>query len=385
MAPLSGLLVVSLEQAVAAPTASRDAHAAHDHSVDNPESPTVWTCSMHPQIQLSEPGSCPICGMDLIPVAASGGDTLAANEVQLTERARALARVRTARVERLQEAGVGARLLGRVEPDERRLSTVTTWIGGRIDRLHLRVTGERVRRGQTIATLYSPEVYSAHQDLLAAKRQLTRLAQASPETRSAAEAALESTRERLRLLGIPDSALASMEGAARPQRQVSIRSPFAGTVMARSATEGMYVQAGAALYQVADLSRVWVQLEAYERDLAGLALGQHVTLTFEAVPAREFEGTIAFIEPMVDARRRIARVRVELDNPAGVLRPGMFAQARIDALGAEDGEAPLVIPASAALFTGRRSVVYVESAHDEGTNARYAATVVRLGAPQGDR
>ncbi len=343
----------------------------------------VWTCAMHPSVRLDAPGACPICGMDLIPLDAGASGTPGggadSDRVVLGERARALARVRTTAVQR-QTAAADVRLLGRVEPAESTRRNVTTWVGGRIDRLRVNTTGERVRRGEVIATLYSPEVYSAHQDLLTAQAQVERLAGAPAAARDAARAALDAARERLRLLGVPDDELAQMATADQPTRALAIRSPFAGTVIERVATEGAYVQTGATLYRVADLGTLWVQLEAYESDLPRLAVGQAVALTVEALPGETFEGRVAFIEPTVDARKRTARVRVEVGNADGRLRPGLFAEATVAAVA--DGTAPLVVPATAPLFTGRRSVVYVETDTADGT--AYAPRTVRLGPRLGE-
>src|SRR5690606_751265 len=151
----------------------------------------------------SGPGQCPICGMDLIPLGSGESDETDPRRVTLSERAKALAKVRTTEVRRMQDPSTELRLLGRVEADESAARTVTAWVGGRIDRLHVNVTGERVRSGQTIATLYSPEVYAAHQDLIASKRQVERMQGASETARSAAQAAYEAARDRLRLLGVP--------------------------------------------------------------------------------------------------------------------------------------------------------------------------------------
>lgn len=339
----------------------------------------VWTCSMHPQIRQGEPGQCPLCGMDLIPANSAG--TEATGQVTLSERARTLAKVRTTVVRRKTDAASEIRLLGRIEPAESTRRNVTTWIGGRIDRLHVNTTGEQVRRGQTIATLYSPEVYAAHQDLITAKGQVARLGQASPAAKQAAEAALAAARERLRLLGVPERELEAMAQADTPARTVAIRSPFAGTVIERVATEGAYVDTGATLYRVADLGTLWVQLDAYETDLPRLAVGQTVTLTIDALPGEEFAGTVDFIDPTVDPQRRTARVRVVVDNSSGRLRPGMFADATVAV--ASDDQAPLVIPASAPLFTGRRSVVYVEVEGPRGP--AYEPRTVRLGPVLGDQ
>jgi Cu(I)/Ag(I) efflux system membrane fusion protein len=351
-----------------------DPHAEHG------DEDTVWTCSMHPQIRQSEPGSCPICGMDLIP---AGGSESAASEdaVVLSERARRLAGLRTEPVRRQGTAAAEVRLLGRVEVDESTQRAVTTWIGGRIDRLAVNTTGERVRAGQVIATLYSPEVYAAHQDLLIARSQVERLGDGTPTAASAARAALEAAEDRLRLLGVPDDELTRMATADAPYRAIPIRTPFAGTVIERVATEGAYVETGTALYRLADLSKLWIELDAYESDLARLQVGQDVRLVFEALPGQTFEGRVSFVDPTLDPQRRTAAVRVEVANPGGRLRPGMFAEATVFT-GEGAGESPLVVPASAPLFTGKRSVVYVESRGDESLS--YSPRTVRLGPRLGE-
>ncbi|MGH1347622.1 MAG: efflux RND transporter periplasmic adaptor subunit [Nannocystales bacterium] len=355
---------------------SKDETHAHGEASDVA---TTWTCSMHPQIQLAEPGQCPICGMTLIPVSNDAGDdlALAADRIVLSERARVLSKLTTAKVRRQAHATADLRLLGRIEPNEASLKTVTSWIGGRIDKLRVRETGKRVRKGQVIATLYSPEVFAAHQDLLVAKRQVDRMRDSPETSRWAADAALDAARERLALLGVPDAEVTRMEGQKKPTRAVAIRSPFSGTVIERIATEGVYITTGASLYRIANLNTLWVQLDAYESDLARLSLQQTVQVSVEAVPDEVFEGTVTFIDPILDAKRRTARVRVQLDNRDGRLRPGMFAEATVATKHPEGSPTPLVVPSTAPLFTGRRAVVYVEVE----TEARlvYEARIVRLG------
>ena len=348
-----------------------------------PPAATEWTCSMHPQVRAPEAGACPICGMDLIPATTEeSGDHEHADRISLTESARVRARIRTAPVKRLHTGRIERRLLGRVDYDETRLRTVTSWIGGRIDRLRVRTTGQRVKRGQVVAALYSPEVFSAHQDLLVAREQITRLQGATEMARVGAEATLQAARDRLRLLGVPASELATMEKASRPSEQVRIRSPFAGTVIERLATEGNYVKTGTGLYQIADLSRLWVQLDAYESDLPLLELGQEVSLEVQALPAQTFEGRVTFVAPVLDQRTRTTRVRIEVDNAAGRLRPGMFAEAVVRSDPDQTRDGSLVIPHTAPLFTGRRSLVYVEV--PDANRPTYEPRVVRLGPRLGD-
>lgn len=383
---LAAIAIVALafglgRASVTEPEAAPDS-AAHPH--DEVEE---WTCSMHPEIRRSESGACPICGMNLIPVTLRGDDD-APTRVTLGERARTMARIRTSPVVPMGDAAGERHLIGRLIEDESTRRTVTAWIGGRIDRLHVRTTGEEIRRGQTIASLYSPEVYAAHQDLLEARRQVARLDHAGPSIRAAAEAALESTRQRLRLLGVPVAEVNRMQESDAPTQRVRIRSPFRGTVTARLAEEGSYVQTGAPLYRLADLGRLWLQLDAYEGDLAMLGVGQDVQFSVEALPGRSFTGTVSFIDPFVDPQRRTARVRVEVDNADGALRPGLFAEASVRLDEAEEpneGEATdaaIFIPASAPLFTGRRSLVYVEV--QDASDATYEIRPVRLGPRRGD-
>lgn len=367
--PLLQALALLLAFALGALLFRAPSEHAHDSAT---EVETTWTCSMHPSVRSPEPGLCPICGMELIPLRDDAEGEASTARVVLSERARALAKLRTTAVVRSGDAEGQLRLLGRVEADEGRLREVTSWVPGRIDRLLIRETGTTVRPGQAIATLYSPELYAAHQDLLAARAQVERLPDGAP-----ARAALEAARERLRLWGVPEADLATMEQATEPSRALTIRSPYGGTVLERVATEGAYVETGAVLYRLGDLRSLWVQLDAYERDLASLAVGQHVSLEIDG-RAGAIEGEVAFIEPRVDPARRTAKVRVEVEND-GQLLPGMYAEAVV-ATGA-GGEAPLVIPASAPLFTGSRSLVYVEVETEAGL--AYEPRTVRLGSRLG--
>ena len=381
---LVGLLLGALFALFALrPSSSSPPHSHLDHSAhESSDAPSQWTCSMHPQIRRNEPGQCPICGMDLIPV--NGGATSPTNGagvVKLSPRARKLAQLRTVEVVRKKDPNGELRLLGRIEPNEQTQKTVTAWIGGRIDRLFVKTTGEKVHAGQTVASLYSPEVFSAHQDLIVASTQLERMKDASETAKRAAEAALAAARQRLSLLGVPDDEISRMQKATKPTTSVSIRSPFSGTVLERFATEGSYVTTGARLYSLAQLDSLWLQLDAYESDLPLLSEGQKVDVEVEAFPGESFEGKVTFIEPTLDERLRTSKVRVVVNNEDGRLRPGMFAQAVVASDKGVEG-APLVIPASAPLFTGRRAIVYVEVPGEDGL--AYEARTVRLGPRLGD-
>lgn len=356
--------------------AAVDPEHAHDVAEDGAQH---WTCSMHPQIRMEHEGQCPICGMDLIPAQSPDLDkTPSPQTVTLGPRAAALAQIRTSPVERTQ-AQTEVRLLGRVDYDETRLRMVTPWTDGRIDKLRVRVTGTTVRKGQVVADLYSPELYAAMRDLIVAGKQSKKLSAGMHGSGALAVAALESAREKLRLLGVSEKELKAIESSGKAPKKVSIRSPFSGTVLERNVEEGDYVKSGTALYHIADLSKVWVQIDAYESDLPLLARGNKVLIEIDALPGETLSGEVAFIDPVVDKRTRTTRVRVEVPNPTGALRPGMFAEAVVNA-GARDQGSQLVLPRSAVLFTGRRSVVYVAVPEQPGA---YALREVRLGTRAG--
>lgn len=379
---LTALLVAAVAFGIGRMTSGGgEPEASHDHEASGKA--TVWTCSMHPQIQSPEPGDCPICGMDLIPLEEGGGDALTPDQIRLTENAKALASIQTQFVgpaDRAQHAEL--RLLGRLDHDETRMRTVTAWTSGRIDRLKVASTGATVSRNQPIATLYSPEIYAAQQDLIQARKLLERLEDGLPVARSSAEATRRAAQQRLRLLGVSDGEIRRMERAKTAWRHVQIRSPFAGTVLEKLVAEGQYVSAGTGIYRLVDLSSLWVQLDAYERDLPLLQVGQSVSLSFEAFAGEVFKGRVAFIDPVVGARTRTTRVRVEVANEDRRLRPGMFAEAVVDGSGAEADLPSLTIPASAPLFSGRRSLVYVEV--PGASEPTYEAREVRLGPRLGD-
>ena len=380
---ISSVLVPALTFALgvwlAAPKSS--AHGeGHEHG--QPGIAGLWTCSMHPQIKLPEPGNCPICGMALIPLARTEGDALGPAQVTLSARARSLARIRTSPVQRQGSASVELKLLGRFEANETRVSTITPWIGGRIDRLYVSVVGAKIGRGQAIAQVYSPEAYAAQQDLITAQRQVAALAGALPIARRAAESGADAARQRLSLLGIPEETITEMAKEKSPRQHVTIYAQHSGTVLEQLVHEGAYITPGTPLFRVADLNQLWVQMDAYENDLALVSVGQKVTLQVASFPGELFEGKIAFIDPIVDPQTRTAQVRVEVPNPKGRLSPGMFAEAVVHATEGIKREISLVVPRSAPLFTGKRSVVYLELPNKE--RPTYEARDVQLGPRTGE-
>jgi len=339
----------------------------HVHSADEAKA-EVWTCSMHPQIRMDKPGKCPICAMDLILLnsnAASQADPMA---IHLTKEAAQLANVQTSVVSR-QNPEKELRLYGKVQADERLLQNQVAHISGRVEKLLVNFTGEPVRKGQKLAAIYSPELVTAQQELLeAAKTQQTQ-----PEI-------YEAAKEKLHQWKLSDAQISSIENSHNIQSNIDIEATTSGIVTARRINMGDYVSAGTVLYEVSDLSRVWILFDAYESDLPFLKNGDQIDFTIQALPGTSFSGKIKFIDPVIDPVNRVAKVRVEIGNPGGKLKPEMFATGIVKSNLAEYKDM-LVIPASAVLWTGKRSVVYVKQ---DGDEAIFHLREIELGPKLGE-
>lgn len=339
-------------------TSEADAAASHSHSPAQTtaaaEAATVWTCSMHPQIRQDKPGKCPICGMDLIPLhahAGSGsGSTPHPDAIQLSEEAMALADVQTSPIRR-ENPVKHIRLYGKIVPDERSLQSQTAHVGGRIESLEVDFTGVTVRTGQTLAVLYSPELFTAQQELLEAIRMQQ-------------PALIAAAREKLALWKMTPRQIEAVEQTGKTSPLVEIKSNTGGIVLAKRVSAGDYVAQGAVLFDVADLSRVWAVFDAFEVDLPFLSQGDAVTFTLQALPGQKFKGRISFVDPLLNPSTRTARVRVDVPNPGLRLKPEMYATAEIEAP-LKHYRHEIVIPQTAVLWTGRRAIVYVKEADTE--------------------
>jgi Cu(I)/Ag(I) efflux system membrane fusion protein len=323
----------------------------HDHRAEAKTAET-WTCAMHPQIRMDKPGKCPICAMDLVQVNQGDHDSMDPAAIHLTREAAQLANVQTTRVSR-QNPHTEIRLYGKVSADERSVQSQVAFFPGRIEKLHVNFTGEAVRKGQPLATVYSPELVTAGQELIeTAKSKLSQ-----PEIYDAA-------REKLRQWKLTDSQIDALEHSTTVPPTMEITSTTSGIVTARKVNNGDYVSQGTVLYEIADLSSLWVLLDAYESDLPFLKKGDRLNFTVRAMPGETLSGTILFIDPVVDPVNRVARVRVEVNNSSGKLKPEMFVTGIATSDLAEYVNTP-VIPKSAVLWTGKRSVVYIRLPGDE--------------------
>ena len=317
----------------------------HDHSVEAAKE-TIWTCAMHPQIRMHEPGKCPICGMTLIPLI-QGGTTIDPDAIHMTKEAAQLANVLTSIVSK-QNPVKELRLYGKVQADERLLQSQVSYLPGRIEKLNVNFTGEVVRKGQILAVIYSPDLVTAQQELLE-----------TAATKESQPALYEASKDKLRQWKLTDNQIASIESSGKVKTEFEVFANTTGIVSARRVNTGDYVSPGSVLFDVADLSHVWIMFDAYESDLPYLSQGQKVTFTIQALPGVDYSGNITFIDPVLDPVARVARVRIEVGNQGGKLKPEMFATGIVNET-LNELKDKMVIPRSAVLWTGKRSVVYVK-------------------------
>jgi Cu(I)/Ag(I) efflux system membrane fusion protein len=312
---------------------------------------TTWTCAMHPQIRKHEPGKCPLCGMDLIPLV-NNSTPLDSGSVQLSKEAIQLANVLTSTVKR-QNPVKEIRLYGKVQADERLLQSQVAHFPGRIEKLLVNFNGEKIHSGQTLALIYSPELVTAQQELLEAAK----TKQTQPEIYNAA-------REKLLQWKITEDQINKIENSGDVKSLLEASSSTSGIVTAVRVRYGDHVAEGTVLYDIADLTRLWVMFDAYESDLGFLNQGDKLAFTVQAYPGKTFNGIITFIDPVIDAVTRVAKVRVEVNNEAGMLKPEMFATGILSA-NLSGYKNDIVIPRSAVLWTGKRSIVYVKQPGEE--------------------
>lgn len=395
-------------------------------------SSTLWTCSMHPQIQLPEAGLCPICNMDLIPLESDSGTDLGPRAIRISESAKALARIETTVVRRgFAEAEI--RMVGRIAYDETRIAYITARVPGRIDRLYADYTGVTVVEGDHLVSLYSPELLAAQEEMVQAGKSIEALSRSKSKVlRRTAEATLVATREKLRLLGLTDEQLDDIAAHGITSDHLTIYAPIGGVVVEKNVRQGEYVNTGTRIYTIVDLSKLWVLFEAYESDLPWLRYGQRLKFTSTSFPSEVLTATISFIDPVVNRQTRTVGVRAVMDNPDGKLKPDMFVtgivKSRMDNEGhvldlnlagkfigpmhpeivsdepgncsicgmplasaesfgyaeqiENDPNAPLLIPATAVLLTGKRAVIYVEVADSDGLI--YEGRTIELGPRAGD-
>jgi multidrug efflux pump subunit AcrA (membrane-fusion protein) len=295
---------------------------------ESTNSSQVYTCAMHPQIRQPSSGRCPICGMALVPAASGGGD-LDELAVMIDPAQRRLANIATAAVQRAPVSDT-IQTVGAIAIDESRMSTIATYIDGRLERLFADYTGVDVAKGDHLAVIYSPELHRAQVEYIETRKSLkTMTSSALAVVRNAQTKLVTNLRQKLVELGMTEDQLAELEKTSLAKSRLTIYSSIGGTVIEKLAVEGKYVKAGDPIYRIADLTTVWLMLELYPEDAARIRYGQRVESKMQTLPGQTLNGRVAFIDSSVNTRKRTVGVRVEFLNADGQLRPGDYASATI--------------------------------------------------------
>ncbi len=340
-----------------------------DHSAMDHAEGTIWTCSMHPQIQKDGPGNCPICGMELIPMKEDEDDGEAGQySVKLSNAAMKIAEVEMSTIQK-KAPYKEVYLPGKIMADERNIAELTARYPGRIEKLMVNFTGQKVRKGQELAKIYSPELVTAQRELFEAMK----FKETNPSYYKA-------SRNKLKLWDLTDAQIDQIEESGDVDFYFDILSPITGTVTMRHIALGDYVKEGSALLEVVDLSHVWVMFDAYETDIPWIKMRDKIKFSIKSIPGREFESTVTFIDPVLNPMSRVAKVRAELDNPKDLLKPEMLADGILKTMLPGSGD-QLVVPKSAVLWTGKKAVVYVMT---DDHNNMFRFTEIELGADAGD-
>ena len=323
-----------------------NSNESHEHVAG-----TIWTCSMHPQIKSNTSGDCPICGMELIPLSNDENDEISSNAVVLSASAMKLAEVETFLIEK-RVPFKEVVLSGTVKADERRISELTAHFPGRIEKLYVNFTGQKVQKGQVLATIFSPELVTAQKELLEA----IKYKDSNPQFHLAA-------RNKLKLWMFSKNQIDAIEQTGEVQFYSNILSPANGTVTKRNIAQGDHVMEGMSMFQIISLNHLWVEFDAYESDMPWIKLRADIDISLKSIPGKVFKSKVAFIDPLLDVNTRTTIIRAELDNNAEKLRPGMFAQASIKSM--LSNKEVILVPKSAVLWTGKNAVVYIKEDHGE--------------------
>jgi len=312
----------------------------------------MWTCSMHPQIMQPEAGDCPICGMELIP-ATSSAEGLLADQFKLTENAMALADIQTSIVGDGKAENSTIKLSGKIVENEETNAVQVSYFPGRIERLNVNFTGEKVRKGQLLATIYSPELYAAQQELITTLS----LKQSQP-------ALYKAVRNKLKLWKLSENQINQIETSGKVKENFPVYATVSGTVSEKLVEQGEYIKKGQPLLKIANLNTVWANFDVYENQIDLFKKGQAISITTNANTNAAIKAKVDFIDPVLDTRTRTMKLRVVLNNKDDVFKPGLFVEGKIKGV-TSSNEQILTIPSSAVLWTGERSIVYIKTNPDQ--------------------
>ncbi len=338
-------------------------HAPSDSTVTTTtnEKAEEWICSMHPQIRQAEPGLCPICEMDLIPAGSNeSNDPLV---LQMTEEAVKLSNIQTTIIGSSDRSGTqnnSLKLSGKIQADEREASSLVAHVPGRIEKLFVSFTGEFVKEGQELATIYSPELITAQRELIEALK----LYDINPKL-------LEAARNKLRYWKIGNRTIEKIEQQQTIQETFTIYAEKSGIVSKRRVAVGDYLKQGEPLFDLINMNKLWVIFDAYEEDLPHITIGDKITFTTAAVPNKTFQARVNFIDPILNSTTRTTAIRTEISNKNGLLKPEMFVEGTLQKSAKNISSGTKTVPKSAVLWTGKRSVVYVKVPETEIPSFEY--------------
>ncbi len=365
-------------------------HKGHDHATEGKAVPgkQLYTCSMHPFIIKDKPGTCPICGMELIKKidsAPAAGSAQTAEQkqqadmlghVSMSATQRVMANVATVEAKQ-QTLNKEINAVGIVQYDQSRQAKVTAWIAGRIDKLNVNAVGAFVSKDRPVAEIYSPDLVATQQEYLLAVKSRDQLKSSPiPAISQNGDGLVNSSKQRLMLFGVKESQIAELEKAGKPNIRLPIYTPQSGVVIEKMVQQGQYVNTGEVLFNIADLSRVWVEIEVYENEFPNIRIGQRVEILSQSYPGKPFVGQVSYIYPFLDPKTRTVKARVEMPNPGLRLKPDMFVNTIIKVpLGAA-----IVVPVTAVMDSGKRQVVWVE-----GSPGMFEPRDVQVGQRSDDR
>ena len=327
----------------------------------------LYTCAMHPFIIKDKPGTCPICGMELIKKiegAADGGAQTAEQKqqaemlghVSMSANQRIMANVATVAA---KQATLNKEInaVGIVQYDQSRQAKVTAWIAGRIDKLNVNTVGAYVSKDKPVAEVYSPDLLATQQEYLLAVKSREQLKNSPiPSISQNGNGLVDSAKQRLMLFGVKEIQIAELEKAGKPNIRLPIYTPLSGIVIEKMVQQGQYVNTGEVLFNIADLSRVWVEIDVFENEVPYVRVGQQVEIRSAVEHGAVFNGRISFVYPFHDPKTHTVKARVELPNPGHMLKPDMFVNAIIRVPLAKG----IIVPVTAVIDTGKRQVVWVE-------------------------